>query len=470
MDKALRHSATSLFASLLKKVRDKELREFMETYAAQNKSFETAFLLKFADRLKISGKDKFQLLIQQIIADDEANGGYITTVAARLDTLLLQAADQLASKNYLDPFHLAVVLIEFVHPLLGRHDDPELLLQQKVIAAFSLLDDIMHADAGPQLKELIFETALQQALKDEYRHSGVADDWINLLLDGAANEEQQYRILSLLEQLITASGKLQKSAVNERYEEFFLRKKIQLLEKMGRVEEAHLVMEGNLRIKAFRRQLIDEYIMKKDFAAAKELLKESKRSEMQKGRLYSSSEWDILILKIALLENDQRTIRQTGLRLFYDRFNIEYYRHVKSTYESEKWAAEVEKIISSLKAETHFGLPGFRALAAIYTEEKYWPRLLALVQKNASLEFVETYYDLLKDRFPQELADIYRVALRRYAEQNMGREHYEYMVKMLRKIQSLPTGISIAKSLTNEFKVKYSNRRNMVKALNKLVF
>lgn len=156
--------------------------------------------------------------------------------------------------------------------------------------------------------------------------------------------------------------------------------------------------------------------------------------------------------------------------MFYDRFNIVFYRTVKSTYDPEKWTREVEKIVITLRAETHFGLKGIRALAAIFIEEQYWMRLLQLLQKNASLEFAEDYYLLLKDKFPQEIVEIYREALRRYAEHNMGREHYDYVVATLRKIQSLPTGIEVAKALTNEFKVKYSQRRNMVKALNKLVF
>ncbi|MGB3075767.1 MAG: hypothetical protein WBB36_10630 [Chitinophagales bacterium] len=470
MEKAPHHSTSALLAPLLKKVKDKELREFMESYAAQNTAFETEFLLKFADRLKISGKEKYLLLIEQVIRDNEKENHYFQTVATRLDALLQQAADQLAIKNYLDPFYLAIALIELIHPLIGREEDQEFLLRGKVIKSFSLLDNIVNIDAGTQLKELIFETALQEATRPEYRNTGIEDYWFDLLSDAAKNEEQQFRLLNLLDQLITETGSRQKNTINERYEEFFLRKKMQLLESMGRKEDAQKVVEDNLRIRTFRRQLIDEYILKKDFDAAKELLKESKRSDQQKGRLYESSEWDELILKIALLENDVRNIRQTGLRLFYDQFRIEYYRTVKTTYDAEKWRPEVEKIISTLKAETHFGLKGIRALATIFIEEKNWPRLLALVQKNASLEFAEDYYDLLKDKFPEEIVEIYRKALRRYAEQNMGREHYEYVVKILRKIQSLPTGVEISKTLATEFKVIYSNRRNMVKALNKLVF
>ena len=469
MEKETTPSPPSVFIALLKKVKDKELRDFMEAYAAESMEFQTAFLLKFAGRLKISGKEKYELLLKQIIQSNTEPEQNNSMMAGHLDALLKEAEDQLAVKNYLNPFHLALALIKSVHPLLPHSEKPG-VLHGCIIRSFSLLDNIVNIDAGPELKEAIFQTALQEAVRVEYRYSGFEDYWITLLLDAATDDERQARLLALLNQLISDTGTRQKDVINEHYEEYFLRRKMQLLEVMGRKEDAQKVVVDNLRIRTFRRELIDDYISKKDFAAAKDLILESKRSDQQKGRLYVSSEWDGLLLKIAQQEQDTRNIRQTGLRLFYDRFNIEYYRIVKATYDPEKWKAEVEKIIQALKAETHFGLNGIRALAAIFVEEKYWPRLLLLLQKNASLEFAEDYYDLLKDKFPHEMVEIYREALRRYAEHNMGREHYEYLVRTLRKIQSLPSGIEIAKTLTTEFKVKYSQRRNMVKALNKLVF
>lgn len=465
----------SVFSSLLKKVKDKELREFMEAYMLESNDFKTELLLRFADHLKVSGKEKFLLLIHQIMEPvhrdiEKTDITSIRVMADRLHSLLQKAEDQFTLRNYLDPFHLAVSLIQEVHPKLTKITDPDELLKRCVIRSFLMLNNIVNTDAGPDLKELIFEVALREALRSEYRLTGLEAQWFDLLMDAAVSEQRQLQLLELLDQLIHETGRQHKGGINERYEEYFLRKKIALLERMGRIEDAKKVVEENLRIRAFRRQLIEESIAQEDFAAAKELIKASKLSDQQKGRLNISSEWDELLMKIALAEQDTRSIRQAGLRLFYDRFDISFYQQVKSTYDSEKWLREVEKIIATLKAETHYGLKGIRLLAAIFIEEKYWRRLLQLLQKNASLEFVEDYYDLLKEKFPAELVGIYREALRRYAEHNMGREHYEYVVKTIRKIQSLHTGNEAAKALTTEFKVKYSQRRNMVKALNKLVF
>lgn len=469
-EKEKQATASSEFAALLKKVRGAELREFMEAFALQNPHLEMHFLLQFADRLTLTGADKYQLLLQRILEIIPLEPESLSQMAAELDGLLKKATDQLAVKNYLDPFYLAVTLIQSVHPLLLRMAKDGNVLHPAINCAFGLLDNILHTDAGPQLKEMIFETAFQQAAIPDYRYSGMEDQWLLLLMSAATDAERQQRILPLLDQLILETGNRRKDPVNERYEEFFLRKKMQLLERLDRGKAARELLLGNLRIKSFRLQLIGEYILKKNYEAAKELIKESRRSDQSKGRLYVNSEWDDLLLQVAQLEKDSRQIRQVALRLFFERLEISYYREVKKTYEPEKWKAEAEKIISRLKAGTHTGLTGIVALAAIYAEEQYWQRLVQLLQKNANLEFAESYFYLLKDKYPEEMVGIYRKALRRYAEQNMGREHYDYMVKTLRKIQSLPTGVETARSLANEFKVTYSQRRNMVKALNKLVF
>ena len=469
MDKEAPHRG--LLPALLAKVKDKELRAFILSYAKSSADFETEFLLHFADRLKISGMEKYQVLMQQII--QPGSGGFEhneSLISDRLNRLLGQAASQMAVKNYLDPFYLAVTLITMVHPLLPAKPTSGPVIEN-MISAFSLLDDIVHLDAGPGLKEALFEASLREAVKVEYRRTGLDDRWFSLLLAASNSDADRQRLLlHVFDRLIHETVSRRKESNNEFYEEYLLRKKMQLLLDMGKGEEANKVLLDHLRIRSFRMQLIDDYISKGDFTPAKELIKESKRSDLQKGRLNVSAAWDELLLRIAKAEQDVHSIRQTGMRLFYDQFNMEWYHSVKATFDQEKWKSEVEKIINTLRAEKHFGLKGIQAIASILAAEGYWERLLQLLQKNASLEFIEGYFDLLKDKFPHEIVEIYRVALRRYAEQHLGREHYEYLVKTLLKIQSLPSGVQAAKSLATEFKVKYSQRRNLVKALNKLVF
>jgi hypothetical protein len=464
----------SAFSLLLKKVKDKELHEFVASYGQLSEEFQTEFLLRFANLLPFSGKEKYKLLVQKVLLpgkEDETNSIEADTkIFERVKTLLQKANDQLAQKNYLDPYFLAVTVIEELYQVISQTDPLVEDLQNLISDAFDILDNILHTEAGPDLKEMIFETAITEAARPYSFNTGTERNWFTILLDAATDEEKQGRALKLLDQQVNKSGRQVKEPVHENNQEFLLRKKIALLEQMGRKDAARKVIEENLRIKSFRRQLIDEAISKKDFSTAKELIRESKLSDQQKGRLYVSGEWDELLLKIAQMENDLPNIRNTGLRLFYDRYDIRFYRVVKQTFPSEKWSQESEQVIDNIRNEKYFGVKGMHAMAAIYIEEQQWLRLLQLMQKNASLEFVEAYYALLKDKFPVELVDIYREALRRYAEHNMGREHYEYLVQTLRKIQSLPSGIDASRSLATEFKVKYRQRRNMVKALNKLVF
>jgi len=464
-----------LLSSLLGKIKKQELLQFLQHYSQQSSAFEMGFLLHFTDKIRLPGSKKYGALIESIIRGSSQQQTQLdqpdfAKLAAQVEKLLKHAEEQLAAKNYLDPFNLAATVIEQLQSSCNREEKTESPLKDCIARSFLILNDLLNSEAGPDLKDSIFNFALSKAQKFSYSGKIVEENCYSLLLNAASDGEKQQQMLHLLDQAIKNIKKLHREKDHEQQEEFYLRKKITLLEKMGKPDAARKVVYENLSITTFRKEVIDRAIDEGDFSTAKELINESKMINQQKGRLYLTSEWDERLLKIAIEENEFRSIRTIGLRLFYDQFDMRYYLASKKTYTAESWPAEAQKIMNTIKSETHFGVNGIRALASIIVEEQWWLQLLHLLQKNASLEFVEDYYHLLKDRFPNELVEVYREALRRYAEHNMGREPYIILVNTLKKIQSLPTGKDVSRALATEFKVKYAQRGNMVKALNKLVF
>jgi hypothetical protein len=464
-----------LVSSLLQKIKRQELLQFLQSYSKQNTAFKTDLLLHFADKISLSGSKKYDVLIQSIIRGSceekvELDQPDLPKIATQVGELLKHAEEQLMLRNYLDPFNLATAVVEQLRSYITGGEKTDPVLNDRFARCFFILNDLLNSEAGPDLKDSVFNFALIEAQKfSDYRNS-IKENCYELLLNAAFDHEKQKQVLDLFDQIIKNIKRLHIERDREQQEEFYLRKKISLLEKMGRADAAQQVIDENLNITSFRKEVIDKAIKEGDFASAKALIRESKMINQQKGRLYLTSEWDKRLLKIAIEEKDISNIRTIGLRLFYDQFDISYYRVIRKTYTAERWPAEAQKIIESIKAEANFGVKGIHALAVIMIEEQWWLQLLHLVQKNASLEFAEDYYHLLKDKFPVELVDVYREALRRYAEHNMGREHYEILVSTLKKIQSLPTGKDVSRALSTEFKVKYAQRGNMVKALNKLVF
>jgi ribosomal protein L20A (L18A) len=103
-------------------------------------------------------------------------------------------------------------------------------------------------------------------------------------------------------------------------------------------------------------------------------------------------------------------------------------------------------------------------LAKIYIEEQYWDRLLHMVKKY-DLSGLQEYEKHLKARFPEEVRDLLVQKITEYADRNMGREHYQYVARTLKKIRNYPGGNEVVDKLLAEFTAKYKMRKAMMEEL-----
>ena len=62
---------------------------------------------------------------------------------------------------------------------------------------------------------------------------------------------------------------------------------------------------------------------------------------------------------------------------------------------------------------------------------------------------------------------VYTSLLNDYAERNLGREHYEFIARVLSCIRKLNGGQAVVKSLVAEFRIKYKRRPAMMEVLGK---
>jgi hypothetical protein len=290
------------------------------------------------------------------------------------------------------------------------------------------------------------------------------------LIDSASEENQFNQVLELIVELIGENRSQYGEAKDEKEKEQLLTMKLQLLELLNRQQDILHLLESNKDIKPFRLKLIEEFIEQQQWEEAKELIKEGRRNELRKGAINVSSEWDEMLLKIAQQENDEKSIRNLALQLFLaSDYDFKYYQLLKQHYDSSRWKSHIDRIITSVRKEKSFSTKGIYAVAKIFIEETEWDNLLLLVEKNASLDFVEQYAEYLKEKFPEQLLEIYRKAIRRFAEKYMGPESYRVVVQALKKMQSLPKSKEIVQSLAIELKVTYRQRRAMVEELNKVI-
>ena len=468
------HFATSqlvnpreVFVKLLKRLSAADLKTFIENTVAIDESFLHRFIIQFIEGAGLSSEQKYPVILDSII--QLSASGTKDEFQQEMENLFTKAEQMIDQKNFLDEYLMAAAIIrkgseDFIVPGLIASWD------HFVTRSFDLLVSIAKSEAGFDLKEKVFDFLLTDAkAATAAKPPAIREKWLYALLETATEENQLNTMLDLIRELSGENRSQSGTAKDESEEEYLLKMKLLVLQKLNKSGNVRRLLEANKHIKTFRRQLVEDSLQQQDLEHAKELIKEGKQVDERKGKIYVGTEWDELLLKIALEEQDTKAIRNLALQLFITTgFDFDYYHLLKKHYDPSRWKSQVDRIVTHIKKESGFHTKGIHAVAKIFIEEQEWAKLLLLLQKNANLEFIELYFEVLKEKFPQELLEIYRRALRRYAEKFMGTEAYRTVTNTLKKMQSLRGGRELVQSFAIELKVDYRQRKSFVTELNKL--
>jgi hypothetical protein len=90
------------------------------------------------------------------------------------------------------------------------------------------------------------------------------------------------------------------------------------------------------------------------------------------------------------------------------------------------------------------------------------------MEKHLSAETMEEYHAVFSKQFPDKTLELYRKAINEYAKNHLGREHYEYINKQLKKMKQIDNGDSIVAQMTANYRQIYKNRPAMMDVLKKL--
>lgn len=460
-------NAREVFAKLLKRLNVGDLKAFIEYTVATDESFLHRFIIQFIERSGLSADKKFSVILESIM--ELSLNGTKDEFQQEMNSLFQKAEQMIDEKNYLDGYLMAAAIIKEENENLVL---PDLVSSWDhfVTRSFELLVTIAKSEAGYDLKEKVFDFLLTDVKAATATQSpAIWEKWLYALLESATEENQLNAMLELIRELSGENRSQSGTAKDESEDEYLLKMKLLVLQKLNKSGNIRRLLEANKHIKTFRQQLVEDSLQQQDLERAKELILEGKQLDERKGKIYVGTDWDELLLKIAQQEQDTKAIRNLALQLFITSgFDFDYYHLLKKHYDPSRWKSQVDRIVTHIRKESSFPTKGIHAVAKIYIGEQDWAKLLLLLQKNANLEFIELYFDVLKEKFPQELLEIYRRALRRYAEKFMGTEAYRTVTNTLKKMQSLRGGRELVQSFAIELKVDYRQRKNFVQELNKL--
>ncbi len=455
---------------IFKKTSKDDLQQFIKSQFRKDFSLKNIFIAHFAELLNEDEGIKYRTIVNNLYKAAQGPYGFIDYNATRTltDPLfdLTQKAEELLGKNNIaEALEICKTLIEEVPVFVQSMDDSDGSAGDVMEQAFDTFYNI--ADQVPPLiKDDLFIYCLSEYPKEKYHDFGFEYRFLDvfpLLITTADQEEQFFDLIN--QQIEEERGKS--------YSDYsiiqLINAKIDYLQLAKREDEAQALIEANKNYADFRGLLVSQAISRKDFNTAKELCKEGIVIAKKEQHLGTENSWYVKILEIAEKTKNILEIRKWSEKLYFDNhFSKEYYLKLKSTYSDHGWPEKCEEIINKLKGkEQRGGYVDVNALANIFIKEKYWDRLLKLLQINSKqIFFVDSYADKLKNQFPAEILALYEKGVKEYAI-STGRNIYRDVADLLKKMKKIKGGKEKVNAIIQYFRNLYNMRPAMMEILNK---
>jgi hypothetical protein len=454
---------------IFSKVSTEDLRNFLTNQFAYHSGLKNSFVAYFAEYLEENVENKYRLIVQSFYKAAKGRYGFVDydsalRLSGSLSQLLDKAYDLLENRKLPECITICKVLLEEVPIFLQSTDDSSGSVSGILDSVFDLFNEIIKK-SPPELKDEQFGYFLKEYPKKKYHDFGFDHEVLVLIPELISLEEQEKKFFELIDSQI----EINKTDTHFDYGiTSLLEAKIEYLLKNKRDEEAWSIVKDNKHYDKFMKMLIERDIKNKNYDSAIKLCNEALSRADKDGYYRSSTTWKEILLDIYEKKKDIKNIRKFAEELFLLSREIDYYKKLRSTFNTEEWKATCEKIIDKIKGNTQKGdFYDATLLADIFIIESYKERLLTLLEINSTkIEFVDKYSNCLKDDYPEKMVLFYQSAIKQYAV-NTGREFYYDIVKYLKNLKRISGGEEKVKELVTSFRTQYKNRRAMMEILNK---
>ena len=208
---------------------------------------------------------------------------------------------------------------------------------------------------------------------------------------------------------------------------------------------------------AVRNCMVDRYIDGGRYDEAVKVLRESMEIEADDPVMVAS--YSRRIVDIYEESGNRRGMKEElkAIVSVYDRGNLEDFRRLKSCYSRELWKKLRDGILDELKDE-----PG---IGRLYCEEEMFEKLMEFVAADGSIEVLDEFRPVLKNRYREEMLALYEKIVREKLAHARAQRHYRSMTAVMRRMKDIPGGDVVIEELDEEFRIKYPNHKSMINEL-----
>lgn len=457
------------YNKIIEKISEGEIKDFVLGKLNEDSNFQNEFRSRFIQYFEKAPRKVYERRISQSIAQALGRRGFIeyneTDKFTDIIYDYMQEANNLIKyKEYQTPFWIASLILEQLPDL--PIDDSDGTTYDVANECADVIESVLEKCKDDSVINEIFNWIIESIKNDTL---GDYSDEVEGLLDEYFTEDKfVIERLAVTEEKIKALNPKQAGNICVEYRlEELIKTKIALLYQLRMDEEALQTIKDNVCYDDIRKMLIEKEKKNKNIKEVEKLLNDGMKIALKQNRFGTVRDYIEELLAIYKKQNEkekyEKLVEETLFK--YSRANFKYYKKLKELYKEKEWKNKRDSIIEELEStdERYYR----DDLRQIYIEEQFWDKLYKSVMAMPSFETLVKYEKYLKKDFEKELLAAYQ-KLADEKSKYAGKNYYQDVRIILSHMKTLKGGEPLVEKMVEEYKIKYANRRLMLKELNKI--
>ena len=453
---------------IIERISEEELRSFVKGIAAQDSEIRNILMTRYAVKIDEKQMERLKQGVDQLVWEYGDRSGYIDYRNAldfcwALENYLEDKVDTLIERKC---YGQAFALTNYVFQTIGNIDidDSDGGTSQVANVCYDKWKKILENCSEEEKNEMF--SWFMSHLSCDYVVDYMEDYMEDFLTHEFQNREMLEKMLKDLDERIEmqTSSTDCGSTWSARYGyENNIIKRLELMERLGfSAEEIREYRRQHWRFSVVRELEIQENLNNGNLDEAIRILQESKILDKEYPGLIAR--YSEQLISIYETQPDKEVYKKELLYYVFEcpQNNLVHIYKLKKVCTDKEWDGYREKILKSPK--------NYNILYPFMEKEGMYEPMLECLKKETFIYNLDRYEKVLKEKFPEQVRDIYISYLRHEAERASNRNRYRELMKYLKKIRRYPRGKEKASEIAKNWRAVYYRRTAMVDEMQKAGF
>ena len=453
---------------IIERIPEEELRSFVKGIAAQDSEIRNTLMTRYAVKIDEKQMDRLKQGIGQLVWEYGDRSGYIDYRNAwdfcwALENYLEDKVDTLIDRKY---YWQAFELTNYVFGTIGNIDidDSDGGTAQVANACYDKWKEILENCSEEEKNEMF--SWFMSHLSCDY----VVDYMEDYMEDFLTHEFQNREILEKMLKDLDKRIEMQTSSTDcgstwsARYGyENNIIKRLEFIERLDLpAEEIREYRRQHWRFSAVRELEIQENLDNGNLGEAIRILQESKILDKEYPGLVAR--YSEQLISIYETQTDKEGYKKELLYYVFEcpQNNLVHIYKLKEVCTDKEWEDYREQILKNPK--------NYNILYPFMEKEGMYESMLECIRKETFIYNLDKYEKVLKEKFPEQVRDIYISYLHHEAERAGNRKRYRELMKYLKKIRRYPGGKEKASEIAENWRAMYYRRTAMMDEMRKAGF